>query len=449
MVKVIVAPVKYDCEDRLGSFGSEADYDILVEEDTDCYMPEDHSLVGSEGAVDEKRLAFKFRKNYFSKEEQDLAYEGLHEAAVKSDNRGLASGSIDQDSSIKKFVTEEELDVIDFLINPPNELFGSTETIESLLEKVDANKTLSTRACIWLVAKIVEFDFKEWALKTYSLELKERVKEATRISETFISKTNYANAVRSGIAGWFDRYPRIPFGRATAYTENKFDKFQLSFKFLQTLNKGFKELSPIRYAAQKAAIDKMDKEFVVPETVFTTITVNKTFRTAYHRDKGDFTEGLSNLLVLSNDGNYTGGYLIFPEYRVAVNVRPGDLLLVNNHEIIHGNTPIVLGSEESNRVSLVCYLRENMIGLGVKKYEDLRKKFVEDRRNNTSHKEYRPLWNGISPSMWADDDTTDKNLAKEWYDYLKASENGEQYLKDYHPWLLDHFEGCGLDEFFQ
>jgi hypothetical protein len=167
--------------------------------------------------------------------------------------------------------------------------------------------------------------------------------------------------------------------------------------------------------------------------VFTTITVNKSFRTAAHRDAGDFQDGMSNLLTLG-DGEYTGGYLIFPEYRVAVDVRPGDLLLVNNHEIIHGNTEIKLNFPEAERVSLVCYLREKMLDLGSWDYEKTREKYVEDRRKNKSHPLQRPLWNGVSSSMWDE---------KEWYDYLE-SHLGEEVVRKYHP---DAFKST-LENFF-
>jgi hypothetical protein len=188
------------------------------------------------------------------------------------------------------------------------------------------------------------------------------------------------------------------------------------------LSRGFETLLPTRYSAQKAATDKIDPRFVIPETPFTTVTVNKTFRTAAHRDAGDFSDGLSNLLTLSNDGRYTGGYLIFPEIRIAVNVRPGDLLLVNNHEVIHGNTPIVC-EEGSERVSLVVYLRENMLELGSYEYENTRYEYVESRRLNKEHALWKKLWNGVSPGMWEE---------QEWYDYLR-SKLGEEALSKYHP----------------
>ena len=180
---------------------------------------------------------------------------------------------------------------------------------------------------------------------------------------------------------------------------------------------------------------KLDPEFLVPETPFTTITVNKTFRTAAHYDAGDLDSGLSNLLTLSNDGNYTGGYLIAPEYRVAVNVRPGDLLLINNHEVMHGNTPIEC-AEGSERVSLVVYFREKMLELGSKAYEDIRMQFVQDRKDNKEHPNQKPLWNGVTEGMWQSD---------EWKEYLIAK-GGLEMAKKYEPDLME--EKSSLEEFF-
>jgi hypothetical protein len=121
---------------------------------------------------------------------------------------------------------------------------------------------------------------------------------------------------------------------------------------------------------------------------------------------------LSNLLVVGS-GDYTGGYLIFPELRIAVNVRPGDLLLVNNHEIIHGNTPIVLNYPEAERISLVCYFRENMLDLKSLEYEKARREFVDYRRLDKNHPLQRPSWNGVSPGMWESD---------EWGEFLNKKE---------------------------
>jgi hypothetical protein len=442
MTKIIVAKERINCEHLLGQFVDDTSYDILVEEDTDCYMEPQCGAFKKvncngdcEGCTeantkDEKRIAFKFRKNFFSKKEQEQAYQGLREAAVSSQNRGLAAGPKGEKCGDRDWVTNFQIETLEYL----RELDAGTlyqinvkSDVENL-RKIHKD-TASTRGMVWLSNEISKdkFTFEEWLKKIYKISDKTEIrKQAESVLNKYISDTTYANPVFSGIAGWFDRYPRIPYGRSTSYTQHNYDKFKMGFPFLQTLNDGFKDLLPWRWGNQKAAADKIDQKFLVPGTVFTTITVNKTFRTACHRDAGDFSDGLSNLLVLSNNGNYSGGYLVFPEYRVAVNVRPGDLLLVNNHEIIHGNTPIVMHDDVAERISLVCYLRENMLQLGEYDYENLRYQFVESRRLNKEHPGHkypdgstRHLWNGVSEGMWESD---------EWFDFLEAN-NGTNLRK--------------------
>ena len=430
MTKIIVATQKIDCEHLLGQFLDESHFDVLIDKDTDCYLQ----------SKDENNIAFKFRKNFFSKEEQEQAYAGLRDAAVASQNRGLAAGPKGEKCGNREWVTELQYRILNFLstielnnlgLNLNNEIDRLTELYKD---------SVSSRGLVWLAQEVKELNFNwdTWLNKTLKLKnISKIIEDAKFVQDSLISDTTYANVVYSGIAGWFDRYPRIPYGRATAYTQFHYDKFKLSFPFLQSLDRGFKELLPTRHAAQREAADKIDPAFLVPETVFTTITVNKTFRTAAHRDAGDFSNGLSNLLVLSNNGNYTGGYLILPEVRIAVNVRPGDLLLVNNHEYIHGNTPIVTHDEVAERISLVCYLREKMLELGSKEYEEHRYNFVESRRKNKEHKLQRKLWNGISPGMWEE---------QEWYDYLE-SHGGAEMVAKYHPEVYN--KGSTLEHLFE
>lgn len=435
MVKRIVATERLDCEHLLGTFLDESHYDVLIEEDTDCYMPPDCDNVEKatcgmshcdtcEKGNDELRIAFKFRKNFFTKEECDEAYIGLRGAAHQSFNRGLAAGPRTGDTgNIKNrdWVTPYQHEVLDFFMNESanlNNFLGeeniSLHHIREKHKNYDAKREEETRGYVWLTTEIQkEYEnlddwFDRWADGLGNLSPEERKEEAIRVSKEWVSSTNYAKPVFSGVAGWYDRYPRIPYGRATSYTEQNFETFKKAFPFLQSLNKGFKELLPWRWGNQKAEVDKIDPAFVVPGTVFTTLTVNKTFRTAAHYDAGDLSSGLSNLLVLGS-GDYTGGYLVFPEYRIAVNVRPGDLLLVNNHEIIHGNTPIVLNNKKAERISVVCYFRENMTKLKSYKYESLRRQFIEERRLDITNPNWRPLWNGISNDMWK---------SQEWAEYL-------------------------------
>jgi len=449
MVKVIVADRKHDCSHLVGQFLDESHYDILIEEDCDVYMPAtcdiatqsacelNRDCATCDKGTDEQRIAFKFRKNFFTKEQQDAAYAGLREAATETQNRGAAAGPRGEKLGNREWVREYEYDIVEYFMNPVDNLFGEDPIEEIKKKHAGKREAISNRNNVWSIerTKEINFNFEEWVEKTRKLPKEEQIKEGNFVADKLICATTYANSVFSGIAGWFDRYPRIPYGRATAYTAKNPEKFALAFPFLQTLAKGFKDLMPWRYNNQMEAIKKIDPAFIVPGTPFTTITVNKTFRTAAHYDAGDFWPGLSNLLVLSNNGNYTGGYLIAPEYRVAVNVRPGDLLLINNHEVLHGNTPIVLGDDEAERISLVCYLRDGMLQLGSKDYEDCRYQYVEDRKNNKEHPLQRKLWNGVSEGMWAQD---------EWYDYLR-NKLGQEVLEKYHP---ESIKSNSLDEFF-
>ena len=432
-MKVIVADKKIDCEHLLGQFLDESHYDTLIEEDTDVYMPH---IPGQAESLSEERVILKFRKNYFTQEQQNAAYAGLREAATETQNRGLAAGPRADKLGNREWVTEYQYDIVDHFLKPSENLFGEDPVEEIKKKYKDKKDVVSNRARVWSIERVKQenFEFDSWVEKARKMSKDDAKKSAELIADKLICQTTYANSVNSGIAGWFDRYPRIPYGRATSYTRDNFDKFKMSYPFLQSLAKGFKELMPWRYGNQMEAASKIDSRYLVPETPFTTVTVNKTFRTAAHRDAGDLNSGLSNLLTLTNNGNYTGAYLVAPEYRVAVNVRPGDLLLINNHEVMHGNTEIICHDDIAERISLVVYFREKMLELGSKEYEDTRFDFVESRRLNKDHPEWRPLWNGVTQGMWTSD---------EWYNYCE-SKLGKSELMKYHP----EADKTTLEEFF-
>jgi hypothetical protein len=448
-MKVIVAESLQNSEHLLGQFLDESHYDVLIEEDCDGYLPalcDIDMKAGCESSCntcdfgkDESRIAFKFRKNYFSKELQEQAYVGLREAATQTQNRGLAAGPREEKCGGRDWVSDYHMEVLEYFMDTSDGVYEDDDRLDDIIKH--KKETNPSRGQVWLSDKVKKdgFVFDEWVESTRRLSKVDAKKEATRVAKTYISATTYANVVNSGICGWFDRYPRIPYGRATSYTANSPEKFAMAYPFLQRLAEGFKGLLPWRYGNQKRAADKIDPKFLVPETPFTTVTVNKTFRTAAHRDAGDFSDGLSNLLVLSNNGNYKGGYLVFPQIRVAVNVRPGDLLLCANHSLIHGNTEIELLDEEAERISLVCYFRENMLNLGSYEYETSRYNFIEQRRKNPDHPLQRPLWNGVSP---------DWENSKEWYDFLISQKDGANMCRKYQPDLWDNFNRIALDEFF-
>jgi len=428
MTRIIVAETKLDCEHLLGTFLDESHFDTLIDFDCDFYGP-NSSLTEGNG---EHNIMLKFRKNVFSAEEQQGAYEGLIGAATESQNRGLAAGPKGEKLQNRDWVSDWQLAVLDELMNPVTRLDGKMG-IDVLLEERAKFKEESTRGLVWLRSKIVkdgeayEGFFDRWLNATLANH-KDTWPEAAKAFSKNISQTSYANPVNSGIAGFFDRYPRYPYGRVCSYNWKNPELFEKSFAYLRKLDQQFRELLPERYANQRAAADKLDKRFLVgQDTVFTTLTINKSFRTAAHRDAGDLGSGFSNLGVVSTGKDFKGGYLVLPEFRAAVNIRPGDLLLIANHDAIHGNTPIesVTGNpDDIERMSIVAYFRENMLQLGSWDYETTRRDYVESRRLNQQHPMWRPLWNGVSEKMFDQ---------QEWYDYASARDGGEQMLDTYHP----------------
>lgn len=168
--------------------------------------------------------------------------------------------------------------------------------------------------------------------------------------------------VISAVIGYYDRYPRIPYCRQTAFNANEPEKFERVLPFIKAVDEAFRTIDPERYAVQYAMVEKTSKDFVIPGTAYTTITVNQNFQTAVHTDQGDLKEGLSNILVL-RAGQFQGGNLVFPHYRIAVKLDTCDLMLFDSHHM-HGNTPIFGKVGGYTRVSLVLYYRERMIDCG-------------------------------------------------------------------------------------
>ncbi len=444
VVRATARWVDSSAESLIGQFLSDDHYDVLVEEDCDLYAPSfgcrDTSCDGpcpSSEALEET-IIFKFRRQVFTPEEQRGAYEGLVGAAQPSQNRGLAAGPKTNKLANRDWVTDRQQAILDRVITGSNgSLYGDVMDWDSLLAAAQTAPSGegTSRGFVWLRTKITELGYtyeeffreklREWSVMTPQ----DAAIDAKRIMTTCISNTTYASSVLSGIAGFFDRYPRIPYGRATAYTKHNWAQYEQCYPFMQKLASQFQQLLPHRYAAQVACADQLDPRFRVAgtQTPFTTITVNKNFRTAAHRDAGDLSRGFSNLTVVAKDKQWSGGYLVLPEYRVAVNVRPGDLLLINNHQGIHGNTEILPPAgktlEDMERISLVCYFREKMLDLGSWEYEEARFNFIESRRLNKSHAQWRPLWNGVSENCFS---------SPEWYQFLEHA-LGSEVLYQFHP----------------
>ena len=262
-----------------------------------------------------------FRKNFLPSDLVKTGWEAYYQTAAASRNRGAAAGPIKPDS------------------------------------------------IYWKKRKPVEI--KKWSAR-YEQDGK-------------LSKMRVNNNVFSSVLGYFEQTPFMGLPcRLTSYTQKYFHQYKHGLPFIQAINDAFKRLIPDKHAKQLAATKEQPK-YQVADTAFSSITINRNFRTALHMDDGDFREGFGNLSVIER-GQYSGGATIFPRYKVGFNVRTGDFLAMDVHEW-HCNTDMyespadkkinkalpkihhdsietgTMGGEKPfTRISFVCYLREKLRG---------------------------------------------------------------------------------------
>lgn len=174
-----------------------------------------------------------------------------------------------------------------------------------------------------------------------------------------VSKITVGAPVESGNVGYMDRNAMVRYCRLTTFAKEHFDQFKAGIPFVQHIDDLYSILCPDQYKLQRAMADATNRNYVIPGTSFTTVTVNKNFQTAVHKDSGDFMHGMGNLCVY-RQGNYDGCYFVLPEYGAGFDLHNGDMLFVDVHKY-HGNTPFKNADPDYLRISFVMYYRENMI----------------------------------------------------------------------------------------
>ena len=173
-----------------------------------------------------------------------------------------------------------------------------------------------------------------------------------------VSNITVGNKVESGNVGYMDSNAMVKYCRKTAFAKNYFDKFKAGIPFVEFIDTKYKELCPKHYANQIAIANGTNRNYVISDTAFTTVTVNKNFRTAVHQDAGDYPDGFGNLIAY-REGDWTGGYFCLPQYRVAIDLQNTDILFVDVHKW-HGNTDFINTDDNFLRISFVLYYREYM-----------------------------------------------------------------------------------------
>ena len=311
-----------------GEFVKEEDLALILTESADVYSPRGVLDMFSSEDSKEERIIVSYRKGVIPREICQKAYDNLQGGAELTDNRGTASGPVD-------------------FSKLPNFMFKYGDPV---LKGANKNRAF------------------------YLLE------------DGSISKTSRANMVRSGQCGYFGPNKRFPFAREAGFSKSNPEKVDKATPYFEYISANFKLLAPTVWQRQFDFLTEhklIENGWVLGASVYTTVTINKNFQTAAHQDAGDYSGGLGNISVLENpEKPFAGGYVSFPQWKCGVDLRMGDILVFAIHQY-HGNTkikPVVEVPEGDNpedyfeRMSLVCYARENMKNAGTKEEESAKKK---------------------------------------------------------------------------
>jgi hypothetical protein len=328
----------------------------IVNSNTDVYRLDDEG---------NKHLLLKFRKNVIPDKYIELGWNSYKDLAKASRGRGASAGHIDTTSQYwgkRKLVDTKKWST--GYLNPKGlEMYESLSPLDE----------------IELLTKC-----KELTIKMKDGLKKEDLIQLIIKKSGGVSKMKVNNQVASNPIGFYEsgkNFADLPC-RLTHFTRTNFEKYNEGLPFIQHIDKLFQKLIPEAHNKQLCRADTKP-HLKIPKTSFSTVTINRNFRTAVHRDAGDFRDGFGNLTVIER-GKYHGGYTIFPQYGVAIDLRNNDFVAMDVHQW-HCNTPLYETEEDKiynesletafkdnpkvgtvgiyekyTRISFVCYLREKI-----------------------------------------------------------------------------------------
>lgn len=273
--------------------------------------------------------------------------------------------------SVKGKILSDDGSAVDFLLTGPTEVRSATGDL----------------LCIYLPGILRGTTFDEsynvlHSLKAFETDNRGLAGGSGRVNtwddENNRGTRSRGTAVASAIIGSFDPGGQKRYCRLTAWTGRENEQFRSLYPLFQQIGREFAAHVPDRFETQMSFIRETPEDWVIEGTPFTTITVNNSYSTGVHTDKGDLDEGFSTLAVMRR-GDYAGGIFTFVENRFGVDMQDGDLLLMDAHRW-HGNTAMTCkvcgdiigpngttGHDErcgTERISIVSYYRTKMKNCG-------------------------------------------------------------------------------------
>lgn len=123
--------------------------------------------------------------------------------------------------------------------------------------------------------------------------------------------------------------------------------------YARYINSVYDENNPKLYEQHKELTEKVLKDYVIPETLFTSGIINYNNPLKYHFDSGNFKNVNSAMIAFKQ--NTGGGHLCLPEYDVKLAIENTSVSLFDGQNLLHGVTPIKEAAEDSYRFTIVFY----------------------------------------------------------------------------------------------
>ena len=328
----------------------------IIKTDSDVYYLDENN---------NEVLLLKFRKRVISDKLIKVGWDSYKDLAKASRGRGASAGPVNPDSDYwkKRKLVKTKKWSTGYLNPRGNEMYEKFNSLN--------------------LEDLLKLCSEENILKDTNLPKEDLIMLLIQ-KKGGVSKMKVNNQVASNPIGFYEagkNFADLPC-RLTHFTRTNYEKYNQGLKFIQRIDKLFNRLIPEAYNKQRERADTKP-HLKIPNTAFSTVTINRNFRTALHRDAGDFKGGFGNLTVIER-GKYHGGYTVFPQFGVGISLRNNDFVAMDVHQW-HANTPIYETEEDKaynetidqdykdnpevgteglykkyTRLSFVCYLREKI-----------------------------------------------------------------------------------------
>ena len=440
MVRTIKLEKLHEVVDKefLGTFPTSSDFDEVINEDCDIYLPDG-------------TLGLTFRKNALktvssvTSDSPTFDYWRWAARSLMSDQRGNAAGR-DIYTNIEIRVTEGQKKFFsaavkrDLTLAEAQELTADTtpsrdtyyihkteadglvdveeiEKWDSLIRKKSTTPDVKEVAVAKRnVAKLAWFD--NWLVNVWD-KAEDRKLAAKEGKKKYVTNQPRGNRAYSAVLGTIDRSGRTPFGRLTKPTVERLEEFKAQLPLYREVNNMLKKTMPETWKVLSARFENVnDVAYNLFGTCFTSITMNWNFQVAYHYDGNNAKDAAAALTVMEK-GTYEGSEFVFPQLRLAFNLRHGDFLGGDNQSLMHGMMPFKNASPDFESVWFVFYQRDSIIKLDPLPCETCRREFMDYVVKN--HQELgtgEKHWAGSFPGMWG---------STYWEDYKRLRSEDKSY----------------------